>query len=1339
MTKPTKLQHTRNEANVAFAQLIDELNDLGVTQKELANRLGVSPGQISRVKQGERPAIARHLKTLTQYAAEIAKNRKPREAALARSSGIDSILSIDRELLGRLTERAAVKAFRELLFARAASRGIPTTAVNISEDISTPDGGVDASVSDKFGAKAVGDDLLETGTRFQIKTGAFSPSQPKRLEADLFGKKPIKFANLGSGVQDALRRGRRFVYVCFGKDPVDSQLRAARLHLAELFAKCGYPNAKADVWGQTHLVGLFNQYPSLCLRLRGHDYQGFRPHQSWSNDDDMQPDVRYSPEMNQLVEELRQQLISGKTPHIRLIGEPGVGKTRLAFEITRDKQIAPLTLYVRESRTLLQSPFINELVQSDDHRFVVFVVDECPNNDRAELWNVLKSKGGRIRVISIDHGPDDTSDDSMRIVPVAPVGPEEITAIIMGHGIEKHEAERWAGYCQGCPRVAHVIGDNLQMNRNDLLQPPATVDVWKRFVVGHDDPTSEEVELRKIVLRHVALFEKFGFGGPVVKEAEFIAQLCANCDPRLTWPRFQSVVATLRQRRILQGVTTLYLTPRLLHVHLFREFWRNYSFDIVEALSGMPPALRNWFVRMLRYAGDSPEAGRAIDGVLEDESLFPSGAFPDCAESGRIVDVLCEARPDAALRCLRRTIGEMSVDARQRLREPRQFLVWALEKIAVQSAYFDEAAEFLLMLAEAENSTNANNATGVFLQLFSLIPGFAPTQADPGARLTFLDEALKSASSKRRELALKACEKALDTFTSFRTIGPEHQGLQRKLEFWTPKTYGELWECHRAVWDLLVGKLACLNGEDRSRVSATLVAAAWSSIHIPPLTDSVVETLNLIASAAGTGTPALVEFVKRQLRNEKEKLRAEVRVGLEAILTRLNGHDFGSKLQRFVAFATWEDQYGQGAPWSTALDELADEATRNPEQLRAQLHWLAREASNPAYAFAYRVSRRDPESALLGQIVSRYSDGSGFETPFLSGYLAGIFERDAGKWEEVAIKLADDDSLAERFSDIVIASGISDRIATKILSNCRAGRQGVERLGRWWFAPQLKGLRESTVVDMIALLLENPTGRLWASAVQIAHSYFMEGDTARALPEELVLDLLTHGAMCERHATHEASYYWSRLAAAFLEQYPRLKWEFFGALLRNGAHESSLLTDLNSNREALLSDVLRQDPEQSFACISEVFEECDEMRSYGFTRWLSQGANRLVGDNEPGPIQYIPAHILFSWVDKDANRRGAWLAHVLPKTLDTTVAGRLTRDFVARYGNDRGICGSLNAHFHARSWCGPESAHYRGLREEARDWLVDERNPTVIRWVTRYIEGLTSCIGRAEIDEEREF
>ena len=77
------------------------------------------------------------------------------------------------------------------------------------------------------------------------------------------------------------------------------------------------------------------------------------------------------------------------------------------------------------------------------------------------------------------------------------------------------DSSRWAEFCDGSPRVAHVIGESLQLHPEDIqLRQPDTAIVWNRYVAGNDDPSSDEVRQRRTVLQHIALFRRFGYGRP---------------------------------------------------------------------------------------------------------------------------------------------------------------------------------------------------------------------------------------------------------------------------------------------------------------------------------------------------------------------------------------------------------------------------------------------------------------------------------------------------------------------------------------------------------------------------------------------------------------------------------------------------------------------------------------------------------------------------------------------------------------------------------------------------------------------------------------------------------
>ena len=137
-----------------------------------------------------------------------------------------------------------------------------------------------------------------------------------------------------------------------------------------------------------------------------------------------------------------------------------------------------------------------------------------------------------------------------------PLKTEQICNIIESYKIPTDVAERFSELCDGSPRVAHVIGPNLLNHPEDLLKPPDTVDIWGRYIVGEADPNNQNIKPRQRVLRHIALFKRFGFGRTVVDEAKAIGRKVEAADRDIIWPRFQEIIADLKNAEFFQGEVT---------------------------------------------------------------------------------------------------------------------------------------------------------------------------------------------------------------------------------------------------------------------------------------------------------------------------------------------------------------------------------------------------------------------------------------------------------------------------------------------------------------------------------------------------------------------------------------------------------------------------------------------------------------------------------------------------------------------------------------------------------------------------------------------------------------
>ena len=166
------------------------------------------------------------------------------------------------------------------------------------------------------------------------------------------------------------------------------------------------------------------------------------------------------------------------------------------------------------------------------------------------------------------------------------------------------------------------------------------------------------------MLQHIALFKRFGFGKTVVDEAKAIGRTRLRpLTLEITWPRFQEIIADLKKRRILQGEVTLYITPKLLHIKLWTEWWENYgeAFELEEFIKDLTPKspeLVEWFNEMFRYAAESEAASRIVQDLARVRAVpFGDGEYLKTSLGSRFFFALTEADPKSALRCLERTIG----------------------------------------------------------------------------------------------------------------------------------------------------------------------------------------------------------------------------------------------------------------------------------------------------------------------------------------------------------------------------------------------------------------------------------------------------------------------------------------------------------------------------------------------------------------------------------------------------------------------------------------------------------------------------------------------------------
>jgi len=516
----------------------------------------------------------------------------------------------------------------------------------------------------------------------------------------------------------------------------------------------------------------------------------------------------------------------------------------------------------------------------------------------------------------------------------------------------------------------------------------------------------------------LALFEKVGYKGDLSVEAKWVSEWM-----NINWLDFQEIVREQKQRGIIQGEHYLYVTPFLLAVHLVREWWETYGNELnfEQFIDGMPDEFRHdlmlrFFVR-IPYISTTEPGRQLVKKLLSERGLFADGSLLKTKLGAEFFLKLTEADPETALICLKRTIGTWNKDELLNFTTGWREVVWALEKIAVWKNLFADAARLLLVLGEAENEAYANNASGVFAGLFSPGPGqVAPTEASPEERFPILVEALSCGSMERKKLALRAFDCALQSGHFSRMVGAEYQGGRKPPELWQPKTYGELFDAYRRVWQYLEENLEKLPEEIRKDAVRILLNNARGLVSIRNLSEMVMNTLKNLAANSCIDKEEILSVVISILHYDGKEMPPEERQEWITFRDNLTGASYSELLRRFVGMDLLEDYFDEDGNRTNQAElkirELALQAAQDPGLLIPEFSWLTTERAKKGHAFGYELGKADAGFSLLPTILSKQAKagekGSAF---FLGGYFKAVFEKNTQLWEEILDNAASDDNL----------------------------------------------------------------------------------------------------------------------------------------------------------------------------------------------------------------------------------------------------------------------------------------------------------------------------------------
>jgi len=1191
----------------------------------------------------------------------------------------------------RLDNNRFVEFMNRLLREEGSATGILQANIQTSVRQYEPDAGIDAQVTGASGSKWIPD-----GTSvWQFKS---SDLEPHKIRDEF--QKP--------GVQKAISAGGTYCLV-IGESLTAKKEKNRKVELDHLFDAAGIKPPRCRLYTADHLAKWASQHPSFALWF-GHPVGALTRWETWAREPLFQQSFYADEQRSRIIEDCRRYLRDDTDViHCRIMGQPGVGKTRLALEICREKGLRHRVLYADDPTAVP-----NELwtwLESNLERQAVLVIDECDYDAAERFARRAQRCRGRVRLLTISRTNGDirfwppgfyllgtlSGENTEKLVQeVFPALPKEAVLYI-------------ARLSSGYVKLAFLIAEALErhpeiVSTGDLL---CTLEIRKLLREMVPDE-----KMRK-VMQGLALLTRVGWEEDVNVEGKAVMDFM-----HLEWGSAQSLVGRLvRKGLVAKSGRYRYVTPHLLAVWLAAEVWEDKFEELIKFLVKLPTwQARRALLARLRDIGDEKSARYVCEKLLGPDSLFQTLDDLDSDRAAEIFTILAEAHPQSGLRTLERLIGHLPRDKLLSFKDGRRRVVWALEKLAWLPETFFGAARLLLALAEAENEPYANNATGIWTGLFQVHLG--GTAVSFFERLVLLDEALASKSMERQLLAVKAIAQALE-IREFRSPQAELQKGRRVPPEWRPANWEENQKARQAVLERLDRAIVAPEPEVREAAVRTLLESGRNLVRLG-LADRLIDRLCKILVPREYLKHETLDLIDSVLEFDAEWLTPGQKTKFDELRDQMRGHSFSERLRRWAGKLTWSDRrivYGtttdsvSKAPFSS----LAAEAIANPALLERELPWLAsNEAENVCY-FARPLGELDREWHWWDAIELAVRTSKNYT--LASCYLWGqVVAGRTTRRNQVLDSWATDPSMGMALLDAVRWAPVDDGDIQRLIHSVKRGHVEPEKLGVLLYGGLLKQFSKEILKGLFTLMLESGIPVALTSLLRMLEQRLDFFPEESQFWEALAWEVLDKTALLCVQGMDK--FYRRSLAQKYISK-------------ENAAKVVDLILKLFDNEARPL---IREDE------ITEVLEEATKLAPE--EAWERIGNKLLLRGSSSVRLllylkgwygSYVDAGTLCKWAEKNRPRGPRLVAEITP--VGSVPLASPARDLLIHFGDE--VAPGLEGNFLTGTFWGSEVVWLQGKLEIAREWLKDD-HPSVRQWASHVVGHLEKEIIRARRREDEE-
>lgn len=860
--------------------------------------------------------------------------------------------------------------------------------------------------------------------------------------------------------------------------------------------------------------------------------------------------------------------------------------------------------------------------------------------------------------------------------------------------------------------------------------------------------------VRLTVARFASLFDRFGIDQPHTTETRFIATMISQFHPCIGYGDVLSACHELRRIRVLQGKRTVYFAPKLLQIHLWKQWWNIYGADFrIKDLEEYPESLRSWFILTLESMPDVELVSDLANRLLQHDGWFYYWSGHKEFWGARLFRVLAELAPSLAIGCIERVLRFQELDDLQRrIRSQNSGLatiVCVLEYASMWRGTALRAIRMLQKVALAETEKEHTQATNAFCSFFVLeTVSDAITELAPAERFVILAEMLLSNNASQVCLALKACGESLAGRQNSRGVW-RSRGDRTRPEFWVPEDSAQLNKAKLQVWDRMCQFASdCENDDLRAEAMNVLGRCLWSVVHREEFVVHGIQSIRKIATDCPIELlrPILEKVVN--IWKRVKKISPESQSQLKELYESIVYQSFETRLKRFVGMRFhFEDRPSPNdvnEPLSNVAEEirnLARDACESPELLRPNLDWLITSAER-SWDFGNELGDADKETKWWEEIVRVHqvlvTEGKAI---FLAGYLVAISKRSQTEFEERLCEIAKLPELAQLVPQLVGCMEFSERSTELITELLDTGELSPEKLDALQYSPTLKETPESVFAQWMDHLRHSDNAVCLGLSLEFLYERYKHHSVV-PFAAEVVANILAAPAIIEmvtsnegHHQHHDST--WSELLELLTEREPLLAVNVLAAFFESFLNESHFWrTAAKRTVDPAVWNVIKAKPDESWAHFYQVLHNVDDKVASAMIQWLGSKYHEVEG-TKLGLWPSISEKPLWQWIDQDIAMRAQFVGANVPPIVTEHGPTSITCEFLRRYYDQCPvICEALLGAEASGPIEGSWVAYNIRRLDYTRAALVNESDSQLQIWLHRHIEALTTEIERSSYSEE---